>query len=71
MSETKILLLEGGPEKTKPLSEKFSNRVSALNPQTKELLENIDVWKHIANNRYAPVKRLQVLSCYSCIIYTL
>lgn len=64
LSETKILLLEAGPDKIKPITERYSNRVSAINPQTRDLLERIGVWKRIQEKRYAPVKRLQVFVYY-------
>lgn len=61
LSGKKVLLLEGSKQTHWQLPESYSNRVSALNAATFELLNDIDVWKHIASARFGPVKRMQVL----------
>lgn len=60
LSEKSIMLLESSPQKPWNLSEKYGNRVSALNKTSFDLLNNIGVWEHIAQSRFAPVKRMQV-----------
>ncbi|KAJ9596115.1 hypothetical protein L9F63_012699, partial [Diploptera punctata] len=60
LSSKKILLLEGSPKQDGELKPEYSNRVSSLNPGTRTLLEEIGVWKHIANARFQPVKKMQV-----------
>ncbi|CAH0551225.1 unnamed protein product [Brassicogethes aeneus] len=60
LSNSRILLLEGADEKPILLPDKYSNRVVSLNPGTAKLLSDIGAWKHVAESRYAPVKKLQV-----------
>lgn len=55
-----ILLLEGGKKHDYQVREKYSNRVVALNQQTRTLLSSIGAWKHIEAVRYTPVKKMQV-----------
>lgn len=61
LSEKSIILLESNPQKPWKLSEKYGNRVSALNQTSYELLNKIGAWRHIADARFAPVKRMQVI----------
>lgn len=65
MANKRILLLEQQKKKDWRPQEKYSNRVSALNASTQNLLSSIDAWPHIANYRFAPVKRLQVWDALS------
>lgn len=61
LQNQKILLIEGAPKKNWKLSNNYSNRVSALNPSTKKLLESVDVWNHIKAARFKPVKQMKVI----------
>ncbi|XP_076666293.1 ubiquinone biosynthesis protein COQ6, mitochondrial [Andrena cerasifolii] len=54
-----ILLLEGG-KKLEYKPEQYSNRVVALNPQTRMLLSSIGAWQHIEAARYCAVRKMQV-----------
>ncbi|KYB26591.1 Putative ubiquinone biosynthesis monooxygenase COQ6-like Protein [Tribolium castaneum] len=65
LAQKKILLLEGSKQSSWKLPEAYSNRVSALNAATFELLNDIDAWKHIAGARFGPVKRMQVWDAMS------
>lgn len=60
LAEKRILLLEGSKRKSYKLTDKYSNRVSSLNPGTIKLLSKIGAWEYIKNARYASVKRMQV-----------
>ncbi|XP_063908111.1 ubiquinone biosynthesis monooxygenase COQ6, mitochondrial isoform X2 [Zophobas morio] len=59
-ADKKILLLESSKKSQWRLPETYSNRVSALNAATVDLLKDIDAWKHISGARFGPVKRMQV-----------
>lgn len=65
LANKKILLLEQQKKIDWKPQEKYSNRVVALNPSTQSLLSSIDAWPHIANYRFASVKRLQVWEALS------
>ncbi|CAG9860776.1 unnamed protein product [Phyllotreta striolata] len=65
LSNKRILLLESSKNKQYIPSEKYSNRVVSINPGNKKLLDNIGAWKHIESNKYATVKRLQVMDAIS------
>lgn len=54
----KILLLEGAPEKNIVIKEDYSNRVSALNATTTDLMERLGAWKLMTNSRVNPVKKM-------------
>lgn len=56
------MLLEAGKQPKWECKEQYSNRVSALNPNTRKLLDSIGAWKHIELFRCAPVRKLQVVS---------
>ncbi|XP_052744046.1 ubiquinone biosynthesis monooxygenase COQ6, mitochondrial [Bicyclus anynana] len=60
LSKLKILLLEGSPDKKFVLKPEYSNRVVALNQNTKSLMNSIDVWPHVENMRLQPVRHMQV-----------
>lgn len=60
LADKSILLLEARSKKNWTPSEKYSKRVSMLNPSTKKLFEEIGVWKHISDSRYAVVKKMQI-----------
>ncbi|XP_069167947.1 ubiquinone biosynthesis monooxygenase COQ6, mitochondrial isoform X2 [Procambarus clarkii] len=69
LSDRKILLLEGAPNKPWSLPEEFSNRVCALNGHTRKLFHKLGVWEHIRHMRAQPVKRMQVWeSCSEAMI---
>lgn len=61
LSEKSIMLLESSPPKPWNLSQKYGNRVSALNKTSFDLLNKIGAWEHITQARFAPVKRMQVI----------
>ncbi|KAJ8925743.1 hypothetical protein NQ315_009591 [Exocentrus adspersus] len=65
LQNKRILLLEAGKEKAWALPDKYTNRVVSINPGTHKLLNSINAWKHIENNRFAIVKRLQVWDAVS------
>ena len=62
LANKKILLLENNPKQEYIPQEKYSNRVVAVNQQTRTLLSSIGAWKHIEAVRYSPVRKLQVAS---------
>ncbi|XP_076284466.1 ubiquinone biosynthesis protein COQ6, mitochondrial [Lasioglossum baleicum] len=55
-----ILLLEGSNKVEYKLQEQYSNRVVALNQQTRTLLSSIGAWQHIEAVRYCPVRKMQI-----------
>lgn len=61
LENKKILLLEGSSEHKYTPNERYSNRVVALNQQTRTLLSSIGAWKHIEAVRYTPVRKMQVM----------
>ncbi|GJQ85618.1 putative ubiquinone biosynthesis monooxygenase [Trypoxylus dichotomus] len=65
LSNRRILLLEASKDFNWTPTEKYSNRVVALNPNTRKLLDGIGAWKHIEAVRYAPVLKLQVWDAMS------
>ncbi|XP_055715050.1 ubiquinone biosynthesis monooxygenase COQ6, mitochondrial [Phlebotomus papatasi] len=65
LSELSVLLLEAS-EKSKPFSSSnYSNRVSALNQSSVDLLKSIGAWNHITSARFKTVKRMQVWDAIS------
>lgn len=62
LSQKRILVLEASKEKKWSYSEKYSNRVVSLSPGTYKLLNDLGAWDFIAKNRFATIKRLQVIS---------
>ncbi|CAL7949411.1 unnamed protein product [Xylocopa violacea] len=56
----KILLLESGKQFEYKPQEKYSNRVVALNYQTRTLLSSIGAWQHIEAVRLCAVQKMQV-----------
>jgi 2-polyprenyl-6-methoxyphenol hydroxylase-like FAD-dependent oxidoreductase len=57
--------LEGAPP-YKPLSrEKYNNRVSAINKQSVNLLQNLGAWEHIESVRCKPIMQMQVWDAVS------
>lgn len=59
-SNLKILLLEGSPNKPYEFTPKYSNRVVALNQNTKSLMNSLKIWRHVENKRLQPVRHMQV-----------
>ncbi|XP_076234829.1 ubiquinone biosynthesis protein COQ6, mitochondrial [Calliopsis andreniformis] len=55
-----ILLLEAGKKFDYKSEQQYSNRVVALNQQTRTLLSSIGAWQHIEATRYCPVRKMQV-----------
>ncbi|XP_018310789.1 ubiquinone biosynthesis monooxygenase COQ6, mitochondrial [Mycetomoellerius zeteki] len=66
----KILLLEGNVKQEYTPQEQYSNRVVALNQQTRTLLSSIGAWKHIEAVRYSPVRQMQVWDACSDAVIT-
>ncbi|XP_061931464.1 ubiquinone biosynthesis monooxygenase COQ6, mitochondrial isoform X3 [Apis cerana] len=56
----KILLLESNKQHKYKSQEKYSNRVVALNKQTRCLLSSIGAWQHIEAIRYSTVRKMQI-----------
>lgn len=54
-------MLEGGNKQKYEPKEQYSNRVVALNKQTRVLLSSIGAWKHIEAVRFTPVRKMQVI----------
>ncbi|XP_012285283.1 ubiquinone biosynthesis monooxygenase COQ6, mitochondrial [Orussus abietinus] len=70
LESKRILLLEGGKPHSYVPREKYSNRVVALNQQTRLLLSSIGAWQHIEAVRYAPVRKMQIWDACSDAIIT-
>lgn len=70
LSNKRILLLESGKPIKWTTKEKYSNRVSALNQNTYNLLNQIGAWKHISAVRSAPVQDMQVWDAISDAVIT-
>ncbi|XP_011874711.1 PREDICTED: ubiquinone biosynthesis monooxygenase COQ6 isoform X2 [Vollenhovia emeryi] len=66
----RILLLEGNVKQEYTPPEQYSNRVVALNQQTRTLLSSIGAWKHIEAIRCSPVQRMQVWDACSDAMIT-
>ncbi|XP_061384530.1 ubiquinone biosynthesis monooxygenase COQ6, mitochondrial isoform X2 [Danaus plexippus] len=60
LSQLKVLLLEGSPNKKFEFKPEYSNRVVALNGKTKSLMNSLKVWQHVENMRLQPVRYMQV-----------
>lgn len=60
LSSKRILLLQDTKKITWELTDKYSNRVSAVNKNTYKLLNDIGAWKHISDVRFASVQKMQV-----------
>ncbi|KAG7204077.1 hypothetical protein KM043_001928 [Ampulex compressa] len=70
LENKRILLLEGGGKQKYVSQEKYSNRVVALNQQTRTLLSSIGAWQHIEAVRYAPIRKMQVWDACSDAMIT-
>lgn len=70
LADRQILLLESSPTAQWTITDKFSNRVSALNQNTYNLLNNIGAWKHISAARSAPVHNMQIWDAISDTVIT-
>lgn len=69
LSNFKVLLLEGSPKQQFELKPEYSNRVVALNQNTKSIMNNLNVWSHVEQMRLQPVRHMQVWdSCSEAII---
>ncbi|XP_063985532.1 ubiquinone biosynthesis monooxygenase COQ6, mitochondrial [Diachasmimorpha longicaudata] len=66
----KIVLVEGSGKLKYVQKENYSNRVVALNKQTRTLLSSIGVWKHIDAARFTPVRKMQVWDATSDAMIT-
>ncbi|CAG9789259.1 unnamed protein product [Diatraea saccharalis] len=60
MSHLKILLLEGSPNQNYQLKPEYSNRVVALNQNTKSLMSSLKIWRHVEKARLQPIRYMQV-----------
>ncbi|XP_045538002.1 ubiquinone biosynthesis monooxygenase COQ6, mitochondrial [Papilio machaon] len=60
LSNLKVLLLEGSPSQRFELKQEYSNRVVALNQNTKSLMKSLQVWEHVEKMRLQPVRYMQV-----------
>lgn len=60
LSKLKVLLLEGNTKQEFHLNTEYSNRVVALNQNTKSLMNSLNVWRHVENARLQPVRYMQV-----------
>ncbi|XP_041968958.1 ubiquinone biosynthesis monooxygenase COQ6, mitochondrial [Aricia agestis] len=60
LSNLKVLLLEGSPDKPYQLPPEYSNRVVALSQNTKSLMSSLSVWQHLEKMRVNPVRHMQV-----------
>ncbi|KAM3962512.1 ubiquinone biosynthesis protein COQ6, mitochondrial [Aphomia sociella] len=60
LSHLKVLLLEGSPQQKYELKPEYSNRVVALNQNTKSLMNSLNIWQHVENARVQPVRHMQV-----------
>ncbi|XP_073950499.1 ubiquinone biosynthesis monooxygenase COQ6, mitochondrial-like [Choristoneura fumiferana] len=70
LSNLKILLLEGSPNKQFHLKPEYSNRVVALSQKTKTLMKSLKVWQHVEEMRLQPVRNMQVWDACSDAIIT-
>ncbi|XP_025993272.1 ubiquinone biosynthesis monooxygenase COQ6, mitochondrial [Solenopsis invicta] len=70
LASKKVLLLEGNAKQEYTPQEQYSNRVVALNQQTRTLLSSIGAWKHIEAVRCSPVRRMQVWEACSDAMIT-
>ncbi|XP_012535074.2 ubiquinone biosynthesis monooxygenase COQ6, mitochondrial [Monomorium pharaonis] len=66
----RILLLENSTKHEYTPPEQYSNRVVALNQQTRTLLSSIGAWKHIEAVRCSPVRKMQVWEACSDAMIT-
>lgn len=57
-------MLEGAPKYKPESRERYSNRVSAINKQSIQLLKSIDAWDFIQSVRCKPVMQMQVVLVY-------
>ncbi|XP_038206682.1 ubiquinone biosynthesis monooxygenase COQ6, mitochondrial [Zerene cesonia] len=70
LSKLKVLLLEGSPNKKFVLKPEYSNRVVALNQNTKTLMNTLNVWEHVEEMRLQPVRHMQVWDASSDAMIT-
>ncbi|CAB0038602.1 unnamed protein product [Trichogramma brassicae] len=70
LESKKILLLEASNKFSYTPQEKYSNRVVALNKNTRILLSSIGAWKHIESVRHTPVRKMQVWDACSDAMIT-
>lgn len=60
LADKKVLVLEGAPKFESFSKDKYSNRVTAINRQSVELLKKLDAWSHIESVRCKPILQMQV-----------
>lgn len=66
LEDKKVLLLEGSAKQEYKSQEQYSNRVVALNQETRILLSSLGAWKHIEAVRFCPVRKMQVVFHVLC-----
>lgn len=57
--------MEGAPPYKPASRDKYSNRVSAINRQSINLLRSVGAWEHVESVRCKPVKQMQVWDAIS------
>lgn len=70
-ADHKILLIEPSKPKQWSISPTYSNRVSSVNEATKQLMESVGAWDHIANARFKPVSGMKVTFFVMGLVYSL
>ncbi|XP_026735257.1 ubiquinone biosynthesis monooxygenase COQ6, mitochondrial [Trichoplusia ni] len=68
LSNLKVLLLEASPKSDYQLKSEYSNRVVALNQNTKALMTSLNIWKHVEDMRLQPVRYMQVWDASSDVM---
>ena len=61
LSNMRVLILEGSPLFKGASRDTYSNRVSAINNQSVNLLKSLDAWDYILSIRCQPVMQMQVI----------
>ncbi|XP_065072879.1 ubiquinone biosynthesis monooxygenase COQ6, mitochondrial [Ochlerotatus camptorhynchus] len=70
LADRRILLLEAAAGFKQPLTETYSNRVSAISKGTHRLMKAIGAWDHIEATRVKPVLKMQVWDACSDALIT-
>lgn len=62
LADKSIVLIEGSPQQNFVQSKNYSNRVSAISPFSKNVIERLGIWKHV--QRYQEVHNLKIWGFY-------